>query len=163
MIALLALGVAACSSSEPMAFELELPIGPPQEPFVATGPAVDDGAICPGGTWIGVRNEDMDGQEISHEQWADIFETAMSSNGIAEGRGFREFVCADGSGTLEIEDHAHLDFSVIDASTYGSEPVQWGAFTISGTGDYAPLSGSGAEVADFIEGIFVFSGEATNG
>jgi hypothetical protein len=146
-----------------MAFELDLPIGPPEQPFVATGPAVDDGAVCSGGTWLGSRTEDMDGQEISHEQWADIFDVAMANDGVAEARTFRDFACADGSGTLEIEDHAYLDFSVIDASTYGSEPVQWGTFTISGAGDYTSLSGSGDEVADFGQKSYLFSGEVTNG
>jgi hypothetical protein len=146
-----------------MALELDLPIGPPEQPFVATGPAVDDGAVCSDGTWLGSRTEDMDGQEISHEQWADIFDAAMENDSVAEARTFRDFACADGSGTLEIEDHAYLDFSVIDASTYGSEPVQWGTFTISGTDDYTSLSGSGDEVADFSQGSFLFSGEVTNG
>ena len=146
-----------------MAFELELPMGPPEQAFVATGLAVDDGAICPSGTWLGVRNEDLDGQEMSHEQWADVFDAAMENGGVAEARGFREFACADGSGTLEIEDHAYLDFSVIDASTYGSETVQWGTFTISGTGDFASLSGSGDEFIDFAQESFVFTGEAANG
>jgi hypothetical protein len=159
----LLLVIGACSSSEPMALELKLPMAPPEQPFVATGLAVDDGAVCPDGTWLGVRNEDMDGQEMSHEQWADVYDAAMATDGVAEARAIREFVCADGSGTLEIEDHAYLDFSVIDASTFGSEPVQWGTFTISGTGDYTSLSGSGDEFADFGQERYVFSGEVTNG
>jgi hypothetical protein len=88
--------------------------------FHATGAAVDGGLICPSGT---------------------VVDTRIQFGGYQSGRGVqipvrKHFTCADGSGTFEIKIQVHLDFAT------NTETFSW--VVLSGTGDYANLTGAGS-------------------
>ena len=161
-IALVVVAGAGCSSSDPEAFELDHPMMLPEVPFTTTGAAVDSGILCEDGAWVTERMENAEGEEIQGEQWANMFDEAVMSDGVAEAVSLKEFRCSDGSGTLLIEDHVSLDFSTVDIETFGSGRVQFGTFEITGTDEYESLSGSGETFADFDGGQMAYVGEATS-
>jgi hypothetical protein len=176
----LALGVllgsvmlAACSSSEPMAFELAIPDeyggNPPNQAFAITGDLADEGEVCDGGEFAYQRWEDMDGTLVESWTLDSRFEAAVESGGVFELQALKEFVCADGTGTLNIEEHLYLDFSdPALAETASSEAVptgriKQGTFVITGTDHYAELNGSGDVYGDWDTGQIVYAGEAQHG
>ena len=78
---------------------------------------------------------------------------------MAEGKGYKTFVCGDDSGSIMMSDHAALDFGVLDIETFGQGETIWGSWTIEGTGDYEALSGSGDVVVMWDEMKFHYKGE----
>ena len=60
----------------------------PQEhgaiPFTATGRPADDGVVCDSGAVTIDHLELIDGETITDEDWADMFDTTMENEGIAE-------------------------------------------------------------------------------
>jgi hypothetical protein len=133
IVALLSLGASAApvaASSPPLDVKIEVttvfpPEGPSYGPFVATGPAVDAGLICPSG---------------------DTIDVASSVSGWQSGRGLnfsilKQFTCADGSGTFVAKLQVRSDFR--------GDYANWIIF--SGTGNYASLLGSGKLVGIYFE------------
>jgi len=95
-------------------------IGPGSDPFIASGPAVDAGIMCPNG---------------------DVTDVSASVSGPPNGtfrilRVHKHFVCADGSGTFDIKMVVRLD--LITSWT----TARWNL--IGGTGAYAGLHGTGS-------------------
>lgn len=162
MATVIVLGAAGCSSAEPEGFELDHPMMPPEVPFTTTGAAANSGMLCGGGAWVAEQMENADGEEIPSEQWAEIFDEAVMSDGVAEAMSLKEFRCSDGSGTLLIAGQLSLDFSTVDIETFGSGKVQFGTFEITGTDEHESLSGSGETFADFDGGQMAYVGEATS-
>ena len=151
--------VGSCSSSEPLAIDLAQPMEPPPVQVSISGAAVDDGVVCPIGTFVRDRMEDMNGNALDQEAWAKIFDTAVETGSVAEAKSFNEYECGDGSGTITINQHVSLDFAVLDIETFGEAPINSGTWTLEGTGDYESMSGSGDLVNDFAEGMIHAVGE----
>lgn len=109
------------SAEAPLDVHIEVfaTIAPSDDPFIASGPAVDEGLLCPTGTES---------------------ELSVRVAGPPEGdfrilRVVKQFVCADGSGTFDVNLVVRLDLE----SSYTT--ARWNI--IGGTGDYAGLHGSG--------------------
>ena len=162
--------LAACSSSEPMAFELSHPEyfgNPPNQPFAITGDLADEDEICDRGEFVYQRWENMDGTLVEGWTLDSRVEAAFESGGIFELQAEMEFVCADGTGTLQIEEHLYLDFSdpvLVEATTSGTTGrTKEGTFVLTGTDHYAELNGSGDVYTDWDTGEMVYTGEAQHG
>jgi len=163
VVAVAVLAAACSSSSEPLAFDLSHSIDfesdPPMVPFVVEGASADAGVVCSGGTFTGAQEFDLDGNELSDEAWADEFDQALETGGVAEMTAVKEFTCEDGSGTLVITEDVRFDFSVIDPASLGTGEVATGTWTIEGLGDYEDLTGSGEAVVNFDQATFHYTGE----
>ena len=136
---------------DPLAFDLSHPMELPQQPFSVTGAAVTEGVVCPDGLFVEERAANSDGDEISFDEWAQMFDAAVASGGVAEMVSTKDFKCKDDTGWITIVDHIELDFSVLDPAAFGSGETVFGSWTIEGTGDYASLKGSGETVIDWDE------------
>ena len=90
-------------------------------PFVASGPAVDDGLICDTG---------------------EVFDSSGKVSGVSpQGynfQGIKQFICDDGSGEFLVNVQARIDLS--RGTTFN-----WNV--LGGTGDYEDLHGAGSGVA----------------
>lgn len=126
LVAILAIVLPApmVTAQPPLDVHIEVPatIGAGLAPFVASGPAVDQGILCATGT------ED---------------ELSVQVSGPPEGdfrilRVVKQFVCDDGSGTFDVNLVVRLDLTTNDTT------ARWNV--IGGTGDYADLHGSGSLV-----------------
>jgi hypothetical protein len=164
---LVTVALAACSSPEPLAFELTIPGefagNPPNQPFVVTGALVDAGEVCPEGMFVYQRWENMDGTLVEVTQWATRFDAAAESGDVLEALGLLEFECADGTGTLKIEEHVHLDFGVLDPASLETERTNSGTFTVTGTNHYDALTGSGDVYVEAVSEQLLYVGEAKHG
>ena len=89
-------------------------------PFVASGPAVDDGVICDTGTVVDESPK----------------VTGFSPNGF-NFQGIKHFICDDGSGEFFVNLQARIDFR--KGTTFN-----WNV--LSGTGEYEDLHGAGSGV-----------------
>ena len=69
-------------------------------PFTARGNPVDDGVVCDAGSVTVDRLESVDGETITIEDWAGVFDTAMQDDGVVEMYAFQTFECGDGSGSF---------------------------------------------------------------
>ncbi len=118
---LLVLSVTSVAATTPDRVEIAVTtyFGDPS-PFVATGPAVDQGLICAAGIVV----EDF-GQA-----------TGFSQNGF-NFQGVKHFICADGSGEFFVNLQARIDYS--RGTTFN-----WNV--LSGTGDYEDLHGVGSGI-----------------
>jgi hypothetical protein len=163
MILVLAIVATGCSSStEPMAVEFSHPQGPPDAPlpFTASGMAVEESAVCPGGTQAIVRLEAMDGTGITDEDWADMFDGAMEAGSVAEMMVQEEWTCADGSGAFTLAVHTRFDFATFEFE--GQQDV--GTWEISGgTSSLSELTGSGTAILDWENGARTLTGEVLAG
>ncbi len=120
-VVLLVVSAAACSAGfwdmGGIEFHLDRPgeSTHPQEhgaiPFTATGRPVDDGVVCDSGAVTIDHLELIDGETITDEDWADMFDTAMENEGIAEVYLFQDFECEDGSGGFSMKLHNTFDFA----------------------------------------------------
>ena len=94
-------------------------------PFVASGPAVDDGVMCRSGV---------------------VFDASLRVAGVSptgiNWQGIKHFTCDDGSGEFFVNLQARIDFR--KGTTFN-----WNV--ISGTGDYEKLHGAGSGVG--IDGV----------
>ncbi len=124
---LLVLSVTSVAATTPDRVQIEVTTsyGDPS-PFVATGPAVDQGLICAAGIVV----EDF-GQA-----------TGFSQNGF-NFQGVKHFICADGSGEFFVNLQARIDYS--RGTTFN-----WNV--LSGTGDYEDLHGAGSGIGLYICG-----------
>jgi len=140
-------------------FQFAVDIGD-MEPYLDPElPAVDEDVVCAVGMWIDEHMQNMEGEDIGFEGWADIFDNAVASQSAAEAKAFKTFECGDGSGTMTIEEHTVLDFAVLDPAAFGSGTTDWGSWTITGTGDYESLTGGGNVMTVWDEMQFHFIGE----
>ena len=113
---------APAGATSPRGVDIEVEsslLGAPS-PFVASGPAVDDGLICDTGTVV----------EASGKV------TGFSENGF-NWKGIKHFTCEDGSGEFFVNLQARIDFT--KGTTFN-----WNV--ISGTGAYEELHGAGGGV-----------------
>jgi hypothetical protein len=102
------------------------PDGPPFGPFVATGPAVDAGLICPSGDTIAVENP--------ASGWRSRTGINLHVKTL--------FTCADGSGTFLAKLEVRID--------YRGDNATW--MILEGTGDYAKLHGTGKLFGTYFDG-----------
>ena len=123
---LLVAGMVAISSpasaTPPSAVDIEVEqslLGVPS-PFVASGPAVDDGLMCKSGVALYVSSK-----------------VTGSSPAGSNFQGVNHFTCDDGSGEFLVNLQARLDFRKGDK-------FHWNV--VGGTGDYANLHGAGSGV-----------------
>ena len=157
-VALLVVSLVGCSSGDSMA--VEFTINEFQDdlmPFLASGVAVDEAAVCESGTMKVDHLESPEGETITSEVGAALYEAARADQGTMDLYRVHEFVCDDGSGTFTTKDHHRADFakseSQQDIPTWEIE---------NGTGDYADLSGSGEFTTDFPAAggaVSVYTGE----
>ena len=89
-------------------------------PFIASGPAVDDGLVCVEGTVVN----------------ASAKTTGFSPNGF-NFHGVKHFTCDDGSGEFFVNLQARIDFRT-------GVTFNWNV--LRGTGDYVDLHGAGSGV-----------------
>ncbi len=113
-------------------------------PFTAEGWHVNREDLCGSGTVTIDFLQSVDGETITSDEWAGMFNTAMESEGIAEGYQFQVFDCEDGSGSFSMEVHVEYDFATFEfekgeLDDFGSWEIEEG----KGTGSYADLSGHG--------------------
>jgi hypothetical protein len=167
--ALLVVSAAACSEGfwDPGGVEFLLD-GPnefmrPQEqqtiPFTAAGPPVDDAVVCGSGTMTFNHLESMDGETITSEDWAAMFDTAVEDGGIAEMYSFQDFECDDGLGGFSMKVHAKYDFSSFEFDESEQDiDGHWGFE--EGTGSYSVLSGGGDITIDWDNDNVKYDGEA---
>jgi hypothetical protein len=102
------------------------PGGPGTGTFTATGPALDAGAMCPGGT-----TEDLYTKAAP--------KLGQSPSGVNL-QILKEFTCDDGSGSFFVKLQVRIDF------------LKWPTFNwviVGGTDDYENLKGNGSGYAAF--------------
>jgi hypothetical protein len=92
--------------------------------FVASGPAVDAGLICPTGTATDIYNRG--------QGW----ESNIGTNYFV----LKQFVCDNGSGTFTLQLEARVVYPDKDTANWNVK---------SGTGPYAGLHGTGKDVGEF--------------
>ena len=142
MIMILILSVVPVSASSPPAevmFEVQTTIppegGPNFGPFVATGPAVDEGVVCATG---------------------DTIDVYIRASGFQSGRGVnyqvvKLFICDDGSGEFFVKLQVRVDQK--------GNNYNWNV--VGGTGSYDELHGTGTGFGlPISEGVFdIFDGK----
>jgi hypothetical protein len=156
VVAILVMVIGGCSSSGPAAVDFSHPQAHGRMEFTAAGAAVDDGVMCPQGAQETDRLENMEGSQITDEEWADMFDAAMADGSVAEMMVYTTWTCDDGSGAFTMEFDNRFDFSVFEFE--GQQDV--GTWTIvNGTGSYAGLTGSGDVVLDLDAEAVNYGGE----
>ena len=146
VVVMVIFGVTGCSSGESFAVEFSHPQGPDAKPFAASGAAVDEGAVCSGGTMDTDHLESIEGVDIVEEDWAGMFDRAMDTGGVAEMNVFQEWACDDDSGSFTIKFRNRIDFATFEFE--GQQNV--GTWEIDeGTGSYSDLTGSGDVTLDW--------------
>lgn len=158
-ILLVMLLLAACaSSSEPMAIEFIHAQDLGVLEYTATGDAVDEDVVFPNGTQEIFRLENMEGTEITDEEWAVMFDSALADGTAAEMMVYTEWTAGDGSGTFTLVHHTVFDFATFEFE--GQADV--GTWEITeGTGANEELTGSGNVMLDWEAGRVIYSGEVT--
>jgi hypothetical protein len=109
-------------AAPPLTVHIEVPatINPDPDPFVATGPAVDAGALCPTGV-----STDLSVVIVSNPP----------GNTIRILKVLKQFVCDDGSGTFDVNLVVNLDLMTHETTAH------WRI--VGGSGDYVGLQGNG--------------------
>lgn len=108
----------AASPHKGVNFEVETSLLGGPGPFVASGPAVDDGLMCNAGTVVNASGK----------------ATGFSPRGF-NFQGIKHFTCDDGSGEFFVNLQARIDFR--KGTTFN-----WNV--LGGTGDYEDLHGVGS-------------------
>lgn len=151
--------VAGCSGG-PLAVEFSHPQEQGLIPFAATGPAVEQADVCDAGMMEIVSLESVEGDPITDEDWATIFDAAMANGGVAEMYVMADYSCDDGSGTFVMRFHNRIDFATFEFE--GQQAV--GTWEIdTGTADYAGLTGSGNATLDWDSEEAIYEGELDAG
>lgn len=158
MLVLFASVLASCSSSEPLAIDLAQPMAPPPVSFTISGAAADDGVVCAAGQFVGYQMEDTEGNPVTFEEWAAIFDAAAEAGSVAEVVSINDYECDDGSGLLQVSQYVRLDFAGVDLDA-GQGPLNEGTWTLEGTGEYEAVTGSGNIVNDDAAGMIHMVGE----
>ena len=134
-----------CSSGDPLAVQLSHDQGPGDQPFTASGIAVDEGVICSSGTMTSVRLESLEGDQITEGDWADMFDGAMEAGGVAEMNVTQEWTCSDASGSFTIMHHNRFDFATFE---FGGQQDVGSWEIIGGSDSYSDLAGAGDVILD---------------
>jgi hypothetical protein len=123
-ILLLTASVSAAFAAPPLDLHIEVDelIGTSGETFVATGPAVDAGVVCPTGTVDDVS----------------VVVSGSPTNPYLILHVLKKFTCQDGSGTFDLKLVVRLN------NTTRATTARW--HFVSGTGNYAGLHGNGSLV-----------------
>mgnify|MGYP001587144255 CR=1 FL=1 len=122
VIFVVALTAVPVMAARPMNVHIEAPstIDPTiDDPFTASGPAVDSGLLCASGSIIYL------GGQVS----------GPPDGSFINLKALKHFVCDDGSGTIDVKLVAHVD------KVSGEATGRW--VVTGGTGDYSRLHGSG--------------------
>lgn len=157
----LAVSLAGCSSEHSLDVEIS-PASPDlPAPFLASGDAVAEAAVCESGTWKIDHFESVDGDSITSDERMAIFNSAsFADDDVAEWIAVQDFVCDDGSGTFTMRWHTKITRILVQSA--GPEDV--GTWEIEeGTGAYTELSGSGGATDVWDANDLVFSGEVQTG
>jgi len=157
----LAVSLAGCSSGHVVAVEVS-PASPDlPAPFLASGDAVAEAAVCESGTWEIDHFESVDGDTIADAERMAIFNSAsFADDDVAEWIAVQEFVCDDGSGTFTMKWHTKITRILVESD--GPEDI--GTWEIEeGTGAYTELSGSGGATDVWDTNDLVFSGRVQTG
>jgi len=128
VLAILFVAVAApvgATTPSDVIIEVESSLLGAPSPFVASGPAKDDGLICESGLVV-----DASGKT-----------TGFSQNGF-NFSGIKHFTCDDGSGEFYVNLQARIDFR---------KGITFNWNVLSGTGDYEKLHGAGSGIG--IDGV----------
>lgn len=132
LVLALLFGGAACSRSDGGARDVQIRIRRLEgRAWTATGPAVDDGVICPSGIEALVDFSELDGTPITLSDFGRRREAAIMAfppDETTDHLQVMEFSCADGTGALTL---------VVEERNGGLWQVR------DGTGAYAELTGSG--------------------
>lgn len=140
---------AACSSSdssEPVDVEFIHGQAQSTQPFTATGAAVEANLVCAGGTMRPLSLESMEGDEITEGDWADMFDAALESDGVAEMYVNETWTCDGDDGSFTLKTHTVFDFAVF--AFEGQQDV--GTWEITGATDgLENLTGSGDTTLDW--------------
>ena len=119
LLAALAAPAGATPPSD-VGIEVETSLLGAPSPFVASGPAVDDGVVCDSGEVVEATRK----------------VTGFSKNGF-NFQGIKQFTCDDGSGEFFVNMQARIDFR---------KGVTFNWNVLSGTGAYEKLHGAGSGV-----------------
>ncbi len=160
--ALLVVALVGCSSGDSISLEVSYPAdGEGAVPFRASGEAVDEAVVCESGTMEQVHFESPEGEVITSEEGAALYEAARAAEGTMDTYFVQEFICDDGSGTFTMRIHSRADFakpeSQQDIPTWKIE---------NGTGDHTNLSGSGDTSDESLlagDAVVLYSGEVQTG
>ena len=141
-IVMVAAGCSSGSGGLPVEISTVSDSDSPEMSFTASGEAVDQGVLCASGTGEWTGNRTIDGDPLSDEAMAELFDGGEVYTIIVG----HEYVCADGSGTFVVDTYPEIDPSLDQDVPVTS--VDWEI--TGGTGDYASLTGSG-ETPDDVE------------
>ena len=149
--------VASCSSSsEPMAVQINGPLGPTVSPAPITGEAVDEGVVCDAATYEEGDFVDLDGKVLTDEERDQLMQVEVETGEVVFSAKYGRWTCADGSGTFDTVDTPTMAMPELDLEG-SNEAATW---TVeSGTGDHESLSGSGKVIVDFSNETVVYAGE----
>ncbi len=161
VLAGLLLAVAACSgSSEPMAVQITGALGPPTDPAVVSGEAVDDGIVCDSAMFEELYFVDLDGKVLSDDEADQLKQVADETGETVFSAKYDQWSCTDGSGSFVMAGNETLPMADYDFEGI-NEVATW---TVdSGTGEYEKLSGTGVINGDFAKGVVTYAGEILNG
>lgn len=161
-VGVLAFSVVGCSdSSEPLSVEITQQQGHEGAlPFTAGGAAADDGAVCETGTVEIQKMESIEGDPMTDADWAEMFDSAMDTEDVAEMYVYQTYTCGDGSGYFTLRWHNRFDFATFEFE--GSQDV--GTWQVEdGSGDYTGLAGSGEISLDWESEQAVLAGDLQTG
>lgn len=124
LIALLMLGIVVVPAMaiKPLDVQIDVPensVGPTPDNFVASGPAVVGGILCPSGTVIDLN----------------VWTSGPPAGNFRILHVTKQFTCGDGTGTFDVDLVVRLDLAT-DETT-----ANWKV--VGGTEDYSKLKGNG--------------------
>jgi hypothetical protein len=153
---------AACgsSSSEPLAVEMQGVMGDTATPAELSGPAVDDGVVCPTASTEVVGYEDLDGNSLTEAEFNENSEVAMETGEITVGAIYVEYTCEDASGTFVMKQLQTVVPSEFDFEAMNEDVGTWAIDR--GTDAYEELTGEGSIDFDFANGLWICAGDLTN-
>jgi hypothetical protein len=147
---------ASCSSSEPMAVQINGALGQSDTPAPITGAAVDGEIVCHAATYEQGDFVDLDGKVLTDEERDQLMQVEAETGEVVFGAVHGRWTCADGSGTFDTVETPTI--AMPDLNFEGSNDAA--TWTVeSGTGDYEELSGSGKVIVDFPNETVVYDGE----
>jgi hypothetical protein len=139
-----------------MAVQITGPVGPPTDPAVVTGAAVDGGIVCEAAMFEELYFVDLDGKILTDQEAEQLMQVEQETGEMVFSAKYDEWTCTDGSGSFITAESGLLPTSEIDFEGV-TDVASW---TIdSGTGDYEDLSGTGKVELDLINMTVNYIGE----
>jgi hypothetical protein len=161
-LAAVCLPIVGCSDTgEMLAVEISQEQGHESAlPFTVTGAAAAEGAVCAAGAVEVDRLESMEGDPITDEDWAQMFDAAMETQQVAEMYVYQVYTCDDASGDFTLRWHNRIDFATFEFE--GRQDV--GTWEVDhGSGNFEELAGSGDITLDWEADQAVLAGEVRTG